>query len=351
MVIEMADNTKCTPKGIVENLLIKIEKFIFPVDFVILDMVEDIRMPIILGRPLLASAHTKRERFINEEDDLEENLEDPEECREDKANTILGVIHDKLNNDWFNNTIKDEDDLEGILDYLKPRSYDGFINLEDEAYNKRRRDLHKGFLYKEIGIQGLLDSFSCGKKVLNRRNNKGRNDQEDEQQDQAEEDIMSQNTSNRKNNYAKKIKLWKLKGNMLTPNKVIKKVDADESELVPVVNEKEGCKNDPVKIQTKMSPVHVKNVLNTCTFQKIKDLEEMGLEHFHNNFNFDSTSRKLGMWIVKSYDLETDTLRMGDGRRIKVSRELIHKIIGVPMGEKEVKYLLSTTSKDITTMD
>ncbi|GJW54134.1 hypothetical protein Tco_0098219 [Tanacetum coccineum] len=79
-----------------------------------------------------------RERFRDEEDDLEQNLEDLEECGEDKANTILGVIHDKLNNDWFNNTSEDEDDLEGILDYLKPRSYDGFIDLDDEAYNKRR---------------------------------------------------------------------------------------------------------------------------------------------------------------------------------------------------------------------
>ncbi|GKA15239.1 hypothetical protein Tco_0694986, partial [Tanacetum coccineum] len=59
MVIEMADNTKCTPKGIVENLLVKINKFIFPVDFVILDMIEDFKMPIILGRPLLATAHAK----------------------------------------------------------------------------------------------------------------------------------------------------------------------------------------------------------------------------------------------------------------------------------------------------
>ncbi|GJZ80335.1 reverse transcriptase domain-containing protein [Tanacetum coccineum] len=138
MIIEMADNTKCTSKGIVENLLIKIDRFIFPVDFVILDMVEDIRMPIILGRPMLATAHAKRKRFGDEEDDLEENLEDLEECGEDKANTILGGIHDKLNNNWFNNTSEDEDDLEGILDYLKPRSYDGFIDLDDEAYNKRR---------------------------------------------------------------------------------------------------------------------------------------------------------------------------------------------------------------------
>ncbi|GJW89389.1 hypothetical protein Tco_0164729 [Tanacetum coccineum] len=65
MVIEMADNTKCTPKGIVENLLIKINKFSFPVDFVILDMVEDLRMPIILGRPLLATAHAKVYIFRN----------------------------------------------------------------------------------------------------------------------------------------------------------------------------------------------------------------------------------------------------------------------------------------------
>ncbi|GKF40915.1 zinc knuckle CX2CX4HX4C containing protein, partial [Tanacetum coccineum] len=59
----MADNTKCTPKGIVQNLLVKIDKFVFPVDFVILDMIEDFKMPIILGRPLLAMAHAKVDIF------------------------------------------------------------------------------------------------------------------------------------------------------------------------------------------------------------------------------------------------------------------------------------------------
>ncbi|GJX14681.1 hypothetical protein Tco_0206439 [Tanacetum coccineum] len=61
------------------------------------------------------------------------------ECGEDKANAIMGVIYDKLNDDWFDNISEDEDDLEGILDYLEPRSYDGFIDLDDEAYNKRRK--------------------------------------------------------------------------------------------------------------------------------------------------------------------------------------------------------------------
>ncbi|GJZ08455.1 zinc knuckle CX2CX4HX4C containing protein [Tanacetum coccineum] len=63
MVIEMVDNTRCVPKGIVKNLLIKIDKFIFPMDFDILDMVEDFMMPIILGRILLATTHAKVDIF------------------------------------------------------------------------------------------------------------------------------------------------------------------------------------------------------------------------------------------------------------------------------------------------
>ncbi|GJX20238.1 zinc knuckle CX2CX4HX4C containing protein [Tanacetum coccineum] len=339
MVIEMADNTKCTPKGIIENLLVKINKFIFLVDFVILDMVKDFRMAIILGRPFLATTHAKvdifrksislevgnekvifkmrsiftttifefvrairsetcpedddfkkidheiflyefescelnrllgidpnifsydidiqesyeeivyrmtevvkkthlkpkekrvhwcegilqekenvhqywascdpysdvcdggglpnnkekrywasindserdnleweelslndwmkirygkvfkmnrerilkdhwRERFGDEEDDIEENLEDLEEYREDKANAIMEAIHDKLNDDWFKDTREDKDDLEGIIDYLEPKSYDEFINPDNEAYNERKCRL-LGMVYRK----------------------------------------------------------------------------------------------------------------------------------------------------------------------------------------------------------
>ncbi|GJY51803.1 hypothetical protein Tco_0442650 [Tanacetum coccineum] len=54
--------------------------------------------------------------------------------------------HWRESDDWFNNTSEDEDNLEGILDYLEPRSYDGFI--DDEAYNKRRCKL-LGMTYEE----------------------------------------------------------------------------------------------------------------------------------------------------------------------------------------------------------
>ena len=44
-----------TPSRVIENLLIKVGKFVFPVDFVILDMGKH-DIPIVLGRPFLATA-------------------------------------------------------------------------------------------------------------------------------------------------------------------------------------------------------------------------------------------------------------------------------------------------------
>ena len=39
----------------IENVLVKVEKFIFLADFIVLDMEEDKEVPIILGRPFLAT--------------------------------------------------------------------------------------------------------------------------------------------------------------------------------------------------------------------------------------------------------------------------------------------------------
>ncbi|GJU40761.1 zinc knuckle CX2CX4HX4C containing protein [Tanacetum coccineum] len=254
----MADNTKCIPKGIVKNLLIKIDKFIFPVDFVILDMVEEFRMPIILGRPLLAIANAKVDIFIKlislevgnekiifkmrsdftatsfesvraintnirtKEDDLlniDSNIflyntnacefnhllsidpdifnydievhdsyeeiaykcflstqESNKGIRSDLTSTkkkahwctpILRIkegvrevwascnpfedncdgdnlLNDEIQFYWESTNdckrleVEWEDDLEGIIDYLEPTSYDGFIDLDDEAYKERK---------------------------------------------------------------------------------------------------------------------------------------------------------------------------------------------------------------------
>nr|GEV43781.1 reverse transcriptase domain-containing protein [Tanacetum cinerariifolium] len=58
MVLELADRTISKPTGVAENIFVKVGKFYFPTDFVVLDFVADPRVPLILGRPFLSTAHT-----------------------------------------------------------------------------------------------------------------------------------------------------------------------------------------------------------------------------------------------------------------------------------------------------
>ncbi|XP_042065451.1 uncharacterized protein LOC121808961 [Salvia splendens] len=55
ITLQMADRNTTTPRGIVEDVLVKVGEFIFPADFVVLDMQEDKKVPLILGRPFLAT--------------------------------------------------------------------------------------------------------------------------------------------------------------------------------------------------------------------------------------------------------------------------------------------------------
>ncbi|WCJ18012.1 Transposon Tf2-6 polyprotein [Euphorbia peplus] len=55
MSIQLADRSVKYPVGIVEDVLVKVDKLILPVDFVIMDIEEDMHVPIILGRPFLAT--------------------------------------------------------------------------------------------------------------------------------------------------------------------------------------------------------------------------------------------------------------------------------------------------------
>ncbi|GJU37662.1 reverse transcriptase domain-containing protein [Tanacetum coccineum] len=56
MSVRLADRSFQYPVRIAENMLVKVGKFTFPVDFVILEMEEDSKIPLILGRPFLHTA-------------------------------------------------------------------------------------------------------------------------------------------------------------------------------------------------------------------------------------------------------------------------------------------------------
>ncbi|XP_073279512.1 uncharacterized protein [Primulina huaijiensis] len=55
MSLQLADGSVKHPRGVREDVLVKVGKFTFPTDFVVLDIEEDREMPLILGRPFLAT--------------------------------------------------------------------------------------------------------------------------------------------------------------------------------------------------------------------------------------------------------------------------------------------------------
>ncbi|GKD48695.1 reverse transcriptase domain-containing protein, partial [Tanacetum coccineum] len=56
MTLELADRSTVHPKGVAEDVFVKVGKFYFPADFVVVDYDVDPRVPLILGRPFLRTA-------------------------------------------------------------------------------------------------------------------------------------------------------------------------------------------------------------------------------------------------------------------------------------------------------
>nr|GEW17640.1 hypothetical protein [Tanacetum cinerariifolium] len=63
LIAELADRTVKYLKVIIENMLVGIGKFVFPVDFIILDMPENIKVPLIPERPFFSTTHAKIDIF------------------------------------------------------------------------------------------------------------------------------------------------------------------------------------------------------------------------------------------------------------------------------------------------
>ncbi|KAK2409394.1 hypothetical protein QL285_044821 [Trifolium repens] len=55
MQLTLADRSITYPHGVLEDVLVRCAEFVFPADFVILDMEECVEVPVLLGRPFLAT--------------------------------------------------------------------------------------------------------------------------------------------------------------------------------------------------------------------------------------------------------------------------------------------------------
>ena len=110
ITLQMADRSMAQPEGILEDVLVKVGKFIFPVDFVIMQMEEDTQVPLLLGRPFLAIGATlidvqKGELTLRVGDEavkfnINRSLEHPnveaDSCMAVRNNSLL---NDELNSD------------------------------------------------------------------------------------------------------------------------------------------------------------------------------------------------------------------------------------------------------------
>ena len=54
MTLTPADRSVTYPYGVWKDVLVKVDDLLFPIDFIILDMPEDVETPLLLGRPFLA---------------------------------------------------------------------------------------------------------------------------------------------------------------------------------------------------------------------------------------------------------------------------------------------------------
>ncbi|XP_050876414.1 uncharacterized protein LOC127080124 [Lathyrus oleraceus] len=110
MTLQSADHSVKRPYGIVKDVLVKIDKFVFPVDFVILEMPEDKEIPLILGRPFLETGRC----VIN----IEEG-------------TMTLKVYDEEVKINVRNTMKDEEDIctSHTIEVLNQvTTYDGPLN-------------------------------------------------------------------------------------------------------------------------------------------------------------------------------------------------------------------------------
>ncbi len=108
MTLQLVDRSLKYPRGILNDVLVRVGSFIFPADFVVLDMKEDKDVPIILGRPFLATSSAVidvKQEIVTLEFDGEKltfnifrSMQYPTECIDNfKVHTIENLVQTATN--------------------------------------------------------------------------------------------------------------------------------------------------------------------------------------------------------------------------------------------------------------
>ncbi|GJT16692.1 hypothetical protein Tco_0875398 [Tanacetum coccineum] len=148
LIIELADRTIKCPNGIAENVLVGIYKFVFLVDFIILDMLEDIKVPFILGRPFLSTAHAKIDVF-------KRKITLREKSSRRLRSNGEGEVIDEPMEDIVKTRNDDNDISNGIDEYPSFCDFDRKIHI-DCAYNLQFSCMIDKIKYKGKNVVGAF---------------------------------------------------------------------------------------------------------------------------------------------------------------------------------------------------
>ena len=159
MLLQMADRTVKKPKGVVEDVLVQVNKFYYPVDFVVLEMPHPTSTlasaPIILGRPFLATTNA----LINCKSGMlkitfgnmtfETNVftacKMPSDCDDSELQAVDWVQsfspldlysvldYESVYEDTYPKKSSQVDDLEDDLDEFAPVTSEEFSDIDDSA--------------------------------------------------------------------------------------------------------------------------------------------------------------------------------------------------------------------------
>ncbi|GJT30388.1 reverse transcriptase domain-containing protein [Tanacetum coccineum] len=188
MVLELADRTISKPLGIAENVFVKVGKFYFPVDFVILDFVADPRVPLILGRPFLRTARVLIDVHGEElviRDGMERIVFKPDGSQDKESIHMMDIYDDRVkdvcepkNDDSTTSTIVDEfesllekiikqkEEVKGISDpAARRKACFKIINQEREIHSPKKASISA--ISHIFPNNNLEDSFKMGNEDLN----------------------------------------------------------------------------------------------------------------------------------------------------------------------------------------
>ncbi|GKB06838.1 reverse transcriptase domain-containing protein [Tanacetum coccineum] len=92
MILELAERLTTSPSGIAEDVFVKVGKFHFPADFVVVDYVVDPRVPLILGRPFLRTALCQTSKYSYNNAKSVNRIDVIDVSCEEYAQEVLGFL-------------------------------------------------------------------------------------------------------------------------------------------------------------------------------------------------------------------------------------------------------------------